>query len=424
MNQKEIYGAIEFVDHEVRFVLGEFHNNQLNILKTESLFTDAIDKIEIVDMQKLVNNVKEVINTASEKMGFKINKVLLLIPSYSINRYSKRVKIVNKKDEAYFTKKHISKTVSQALDLEYNDDEVLINQVVNRYIIDGVSSSKLNLDKKISEIQVDVDIYTGPKALIFDYLSVIEAAGFKVLDIVLDTYAMAMEMALLDHSRNKNIILLKYERKNLTMSLLSRRRIISSLMIDLGYCALTEAIIKDNNISEKNAEKLILTNNYLAIEDNQKVPVFLYSEGNETKSIDDNYLHNLLMPVLEKQFNEISEMIKEIIDKDSSEVYITGKGASIFSLSSVCQKILNCKTKVYTPQILGARKGSLVSCLGAIYAYKDESIFDSSKDNSIDDLEFRQEVNIKSSISTSPKDEMEDSMANRFMELFKLNKDN
>ena len=233
--------------------MGEFHNNQLNILKTESLFTDAIDKIEIVDMQKLVNNVKEVINTASEKMGFKINKVLLLIPSYSINRYSKRVKIVNKKDEAYFTKKHISKTVSQALDLEYNDDEVLINQVVNRYIIDGVSSSKLNLDKNISEIQVDVDIYTGPKALIFDYLSVIEAAGFKVLDIVLDTYAMAMEMALLDHSRNKNIILLKYERKNLTMSLLSRRRIISSLMIDLGYCALTEAIIKDNNISEKNA---------------------------------------------------------------------------------------------------------------------------------------------------------------------------
>ncbi len=36
MNQKEIYGAIEFVDHEVRFVLGEFHNNQLNVLELVS----------------------------------------------------------------------------------------------------------------------------------------------------------------------------------------------------------------------------------------------------------------------------------------------------------------------------------------------------------------------------------------------------
>jgi len=87
VDQKEIYGAIEFIDHEVRFVLGEFHNNQLNILKTESLYTDAINRFEIVDVDLLVSNVKKVINTASEKMGFKISKVLVLIPSFATNRY-------------------------------------------------------------------------------------------------------------------------------------------------------------------------------------------------------------------------------------------------------------------------------------------------------------------------------------------------
>lgn len=424
MNQKEIYGAIEFTDHEVRFVLGEFHNNQLNILKTESLYTNAIDKIEIIDMEELVDNVKEIINSVSKKMGFKITKVLLLLPSYQINRFSKRVKIINTRHEDYFNEKNIAETINNALDLDYNDDEILINQVINRYIVDGISVNKLNLDKKIERLYVDIDLYTGPKSLIFDYISVIELAGLKVLDIFLDTYAMAMEMALLEHSRSKNIIILKYERANLTMSLINRGRIVSSLMVDIGYNDLIDTIIEDNNISKENAEKLILTNSYLSIEDKQKVPVFLYSEGSETKSIDDNYLHNLLMPVLSEQFTEISEMIKPILTDQPTEIYITGKGASIVALSSVCQEILKCKTKVYSPEILGARKGSLVACLGAIYAYKETSILDGEKENSIEDQEFIKEVKIDTKVNEPIRDEMEDSMANRFKDLFRLSKDN
>lgn len=418
MNQKEIYGAIEFVDHEVRFILGEFHNNQLNILKTESLYTDAIDKIEIVDTNKLVENIQEIITDVSDKMGFTIDKIILLIPSYSIKRYSKRVKIVNFEESDYFSKKDVNDAITHALDLEYADNEILINQVFNRYIIDGVSSKKLKLDKKISRLYVDVDLYTGPKALIFDYISVIEKAGFAVLDIFLDSYAMATEMALLEPSRNKNIIIIRYERSNLTMSLLHNGRIINSLMMDVGYADLVDSIVKDNNISRNNAEKLILTNDYLTIADNQVAPVFLYSEGSETKSIDDKYLNNLLMPILCDQFNEISQMIAPILEDKESEVYITGKGASIVSLSEICREILKSPTKVYSPAILGARKGSLTACLGSIYAYKDISVLNSINENSLNKQMYDKEIKLKE-FSQS-----EDSMANRFKELFKINKDN
>ena len=423
MDQKEIYGAIEFIDHEVRFVLGEFHNNQLNILKTESLYTDAIDRFEIVDVDLLVNNVKKVINTASEKMGFKISKVLVLIPSFATNRYSKRIKIINENDNAFFTEENIVKTINKSLAIDYNSSEILINQVINRYIVDGVSHSKLDLSKKISRLYVDIDIYTGPKDLIFDYLSIVEKAGLEVLNIYLDSYALALEMALIQHSRSKNIVMLKYERENTTMSLLNKGRIINSVMIDMGYSALVDTIRENNNISSKNAEKLILTNSYLSIADNQKAPVFLYSEGSETKSIDDNYLHNLLLPVLQEQLEEISEMIKPILSDEKCEIYITGKGASIVALSEICQTIFNCKTKVYTPEILGARKGSLVACLGAIYAYKDTSILDYKKSSSLDESEFEISINSNGKFKELDRDESEDSMANRLKELFRINKD-
>lgn len=421
MNQKEIYGAIEFIDHEVRFVLGEFHNNQLNILKTESLYTDAIDKIEIVDIKKLVKNVQDIIASVSDKMGFSVNKLLLLIPSYSVNRTSKRVKIINPEEDDYISKEYVSKSIVNALDLDFADDEVLINQIINRYVIDGISSNKLNLNKRIQRLYVDVDIYTGPKDLIFDYLSVIEQAGFEVLDIFLESYAMATEMALIEPSRSKNIVILRYERANLTMSLLNKGRIVSSLMIDVGYSGLIDSIVESNNISKENAEKLILTNNYLSIADNQQAPVFLYSEGSETKSINDKYLNNLLMPVLEEQFQEISAMIEPVLEDKETEIHITGKGASIVALEDVCGKILNCPTKVYSPEILGARKGSLVACLGAIYAYKDISILNDAKESSIDEIEFEEEVKIK---EKKVHNESEDSMANKFKELFKMNKDN
>lgn len=418
MNQKEIYGAIEFIDHEVRFVLGEFHNNQLNILKTESLYTEAINKIEIVYPNKLIEDVQEIISNVSKQMGFSIKRILLLIPSYATNRYSKRVKITNPNVNEVFSKKYIYDTTNQALNFEFDPKEVLINQVVNRYIIDGVSSRKLNLDKKISKLYVDVDMYTGPKSLIFDYLSIIERAGFEILDIFLESYALATEMALFEPSRHKNIIIIRYERANLTMSLLNNGRIINSLMIDAGYLDLVNTIVENNNISKVNAEKLILTNNYLTIQDNQVAPVFLYSEGSETRSINDKYLNNLLLPILKDQFNEISEMIKPILEDKETEVYITGKGASIVSLSEICGEILNAPTKVYSPAILGARKGSLVACLGSIYAYKDTSILNSVKDNSVDEVEFEEKIEI------NKQSHSEDSMSNRFKELFKIAKDN
>lgn len=208
------------------------------------------------------------------------------------------------------------------------------------------------------------------------------------------------------------------------MSFLNKGRIISSVMVDVGYADLVSKIQQSNNISEKNAEKLILTNNFLAIADKQKAPVFIYSEGSETKSIDDNYLNNLLLPILSQQFTRISEMIKPIVKENSTQIYITGKGASIVALSDVCQNILQCKTKVYIPEILGARKGSLVTCLGGIYAYKDTSIFSDKKENSVDVEEFVNEVKIKEEEKKKIESHSEDSMANRFKELFKLSKDN
>lgn len=418
MNQKEIYGVIEFIDHEVRFVLGEFHNNQLNILNTQSLYTEAIDKIEIVDNEQLIQDVRNIISNVSTKMGFSINKILLLIPSYATNRYSKRIKIINSNQSEYFSLDDIIETINKGLNIDYNKNELVINKVVNRYIIDGLSSNKLDLDKKISRLYIDIDIYTGSKALIFDYLNIIEKAGFEVLNIYLESYAMAKEMALIDPSRRKKIVLIRYERSNLTMSLINKGRVVSSVMLDTGYIDLVEKLVEGHNISKDNAEKLILTNNYLSIQNNQVAPLFLYEDNSGTQSIDDKYLNDLLLPILEKQFAEISEMLKLVLEDDNSEVFITGKGASIIALGDFCRDIIKSPTKVYYPAILGARKGSLVACLGSIYAYKDISIFGDNFENSIDDTEFQDKIEINKN------NQLEDSMSNRFKELFKINKDN
>ena len=120
---------------------------------------------------------------------------------------------------------------------------------------------------------------------------------------------------------------------------------------------------------------------------------------------------------------EISEMIKPILTGEDCEVYITGKGASIVALSEVCQSIFNCKTKVYTPEILGARKGSLVACLGAIYAYKGTSIWDLNKSSSLDVSECGIQIKPNGKFKEIDRDESEDSMANRLKELFRINKD-
>ena len=68
MNDQQIYAALELADHEVRLLVGEFHNTRLNILKVEKVKCSGIEGVTIIDQDAVVTALKSAVNNASANL--------------------------------------------------------------------------------------------------------------------------------------------------------------------------------------------------------------------------------------------------------------------------------------------------------------------------------------------------------------------
>lgn len=415
MDQKEIYASIELLEQEIRFVLGEFHNGRLNILNIEMLPTTAIANDIIINEAQLVSDIKTLINVVNNKMQVNVEKTIVVLPSRFLQVSSKRLSIgINNKK---ISSSLINETILNVADQELANDEILVSSMVYKYFVDGIAKNKLSLDKSINQLLVDVNLYSGKQEHVFQYLNVVEKSGLEIIDICFDSVATASEMAAFEASRIKNILIIKYESSQISLSLVSDGRVVSTVSIDEGYSSIIDALQDEHHLSYSSASKLVLRNNYLKISKLQSMPIFLYTTDNVTNAIYDSYLKELAMSHLTNQFNEISQIIDPILMSKETDVYITGKGAGILGIEEIVSDILRTKVKVYIPEVIGARDSSLVSNLGSLYNYRDTMMLD-GQDVSLSCLS--DEIRIKRD-NDYIVNESENSMTNKFKELFKIN---
>lgn len=415
MIQKEIYASIEFIEQEIRFILGEFHNSRLNILNVETRSTDAIKNDVIINAPELVRDIQSLLAVVNEKMGVSVLKVIVVLPSRFMTLNFKRFTI-NFKDQK-ISNQFIYDTVIDAAEQELNNNQLLVNMMAYKYFIDGVAKHRLNLDKNINSLAVDTNLFIGEQENIYEYLNVVEKAGLQILDITFDSVAEACEMAAFEASQIKNVIVIRYEAHQISLSLISEGRLISWTALDMGYGAIVEKLQVDHNLAYQNAEKLVLNNNYLNNSVHESMPIFIYSDGSETYSIENKYVEDVALEVIMKQFSEVYDMIDPLLMSKETDVYLTGKGAGIINLETVLSNVLKTRVRRYLPEIIGGRDSSYVALLGSLYHFrdihtdKDGINIESCLNRNIEQPEIRKSI----------RNESEDSMANKFKELFKKN---
>ncbi|NLY63132.1 MAG: hypothetical protein GX074_04650 [Erysipelothrix sp.] len=413
--QKEIYASIEFLQYEIRFTLGEFHNNRLNILNVETYPSNGIDKNNIINPELLINDIKAMIAVVNKKMFVNVEKVIVVLPSKSLSVNSKRITI-NVKDKK-ITHELVYDTIHNVATRELDSDRILVNATIYKYFIDGVSKSKLTLDKGINNLAVDVNLYSSDQATVFNYLNIVEQAGLEIIDICFDSIAMANEMAAFEASQIKNILNIRYELGQINLSLISGGRVVSTFSLEKGFVDIVEVLQADHHLSFEAASNLVLNNSYLNASNLESMPVFLYTSENETKAIEDIYLKDIATKILEKQFSEVYEIIDPILMSKETDVYITGKGAGIIGLSELLSNVLKTPVQVYLPEVIGARDSSYVALLGSLYNYRDTIKLGNE---SINQSCLSDEIRVKKD-SKYERNESEDSMTNKLKELFKFN---
>lgn len=388
---KQIYASLEISENEIKLVIAEYFNTRFNVLKVEKRNTNSISDFKVIDREQLKKDIKSIVNDCSEKIGAKIEQLIIVLPAYNFKRFS--ISDVVVPEEGYITSKDISKAISRSFNTQVDDDVIIVDSLISKYTINGISIRRFPENEACNEFTIDFELLCADKDIIFDYVSIIEECGIKVLDITLNISSIGKESSIFEESHKRNIVCLNIERYCTYMSLFSKGKIVSNELLFDGLDTFAKQLKNIYDIPENDLLKLVKYNvNY-----HTKYPddvVYAYNYNGSTKTISTRDLNTIVMNSIDNYVDKLIAMCNPILDENTL-IFITGEGQQMNSLVNSFIDKINCNVRSYQPDTLGVRDPSLTAVFGSLYSYHEKAKLNNLNVSCIDLLEYNSHVDQK-----------------------------
>ena len=388
---KQIYASLEICENELKLLLAEYFNTRFNVLRVERLDTEAISDFKVVDKELLKKDIRTIITNCFDKTGAKIEKIILVLPAYNFKRFPLKSKVVSSK--GIITRKDISRAIKNSLKAKIDYDVMAVNPMVTKYTINGLSTRKFPEKEICDEVIVDIDLLCADKEMSFDYVSVVEETGVKVIDVCLNNYAIGKEASIFEESFKQNVICLDINRSCTYLSLFSKGKLASTEIVFDGLNTIVNKIKKEYNIPEKDILKLIKYNinfnsNYL------DDIVYAYNENSDTKTISTKDLNKISLKLIKNLVDKLITMCKPIIEQGAT-LFVTGEGQQMSCLVDKIKEQSCTDVKSYFPETIGVRDPSYTSIFGSLVQYHEKVSFEDQNVSCIDLLEYDSNIGQK-----------------------------
>ena len=370
MSKKRVYASIEIADQEIRLVVLEIFESRYNVLRVESVTCSGVQNQTIVNEANVVSAIRTAVTNAQAALGYRIERVLLAIPSVNVMRSNQKVHVQIEDGTKSIRLFHIQQGYNKAIQKKLGDDVEFVNANRISYIVNGQETKKIPLSQTCEEFTMDIDLLYANKEMIYAYARCIEQANLEILDLCLDSYAIAQETAVLVQSNDRPIIQLDLEKDHCTMGFFTNGRLISCANLENGYNSFIEDITKKYRLSDEVGYRL-LQNIFSGNEDeNSDVIVYIEQKEDMRVEITAKELANVCLPKIRQWIANVNEACTPIVRQGNAKYVITGKGSNISVLKDM-DKAFNAEALIYEEQSIGARDGSYVCGLGMAYAWQD-----------------------------------------------------
>ncbi|TXT19040.1 MAG: cell division protein FtsA [Erysipelotrichaceae bacterium] len=310
MNDQNIYAALELTDHEIRLVVGQFHNQRLTVMKVERVVSGGILNQNIVDQNAIVNALKKAIDNASKNIGFPIKAVILALPSASMHRFNQKV---NMQVKDRVTSIDIQNAVRKAIKTPLPEHLEIVNVIINKCIVNGISLRRLPIDETCDSFIADVDLMCADKSLVYQYASIVEKAGLEITEISLDGFAIGKEASLFEKSLDHYIVLMKIERQSTALSLFAKGKLMSTEVIKEGTAQMIQAISEKHHLPIEVADRLLHHNIRIGLHKYPKSPIYLWTADEKNHTLTENDVAGLIEPQLDVWLQSIHKAISPIL---------------------------------------------------------------------------------------------------------------
>ncbi|MDY4858843.1 MAG: cell division protein FtsA [Bacilli bacterium] len=366
---KKIYTAIDIGSDTIKFVVGEYFKNKLNILATYEQKAKGIRKGLIVDPNLAINSIKDGIKEINNNLGIDIKKVIVGVPSYNAKFMFVTSEIEITGDA--ITTDDVNNLIKASVYSKVEQDYELITVLPLTFLIDGEKETKV-VGKTGNKLEIKGIMISAPKKNVYSVLSVMEGAGLEVVDITVSALGDYYEVR--NDNLDKNIgaiINLGHETTN--VSVFSRGKLMNTETIQLGGINVDKDLAYMFNINVFDAreikEKFASSHKrFIALNDVYEVK----NTAGEVIKLNQIEVTEIVMDRLAELLRLAQKQILLLTKQNISYIVITGGLTEIRAFKNLVYEILGKDVIIYTEDTLGARNNKYTTSIGMIKYFIDK----------------------------------------------------
>ena len=366
---KKIYTAIDIGSDTIKFVVGEYFKNKLNILATYEQKAKGIRKGLIVDPNLAINSIKDGIKEINNNLGIDIKKVIVGVPSYNAKFMFVTSEIEITGDA--ITTDDVNNLIKASVYSKVEQDYELITVLPLTFLIDGEKETKV-VGKTGNKLEIKGIMISAPKKNVYSVLSVMEGAGLEVVDITVSALGDYYEVR--NDNLDKNIgaiINLGHETTN--VSVFSRGKLMNTETIQLGGINVDKDLADMFNINAFDAreikEKFASSHKrFIALNDVYEVK----NTAGEVIKLNQIEVTEIVMDRLAELLRLAQKQILLLTKQNISYIVITGGLTEIRAFKNLVYEILGKDVIIYTEDTLGARNNKYITSIGMIKYFIDK----------------------------------------------------
>lgn len=366
---KKIYTAIDIGSDTIKFVVGEYFKNKLNILATYEQKAKGIRKGLIVDPNLAINSIKDGIKEINNNLGIDIKKVIVGVPSYNAKFMFVTSEIEITGDA--ITTDDVNNLIKASVYSKVEQDYELITILPLTFLIDGEKETKV-VGKTGNKLEIKGIMISAPKKNVYSVLSVMEGAGLEVVDITVSALGDYYEVR--NNNLDKNIgaiINLGHETTN--VSVFSRGKLMNTETIQLGGINVDKDLAYMFNINVFDAreikEKFASSHKrFIALNDVYEVK----NTAGEVIKLNQIEVTEIVMDRLAELLRLAQKQILLLTKQNISYIVITGGLTEIRAFKNLVYEILGKDVIIYTEDTLGARNNKYTTSIGMIKYFIDK----------------------------------------------------
>ena len=367
----EVYAGIDLGTNNIKIVVLEKIRNKFHVLASVSSPAKGIHNGQIIDIKTAVGTVREAVKKASDMLGFKITKVMAVIPPTGciMDIVLGSIEVM---DSSEITGEDVCNVLNDALIGQIKEEYELVTAIPIGFTVDDKENIKDPKGMKGKLLETKLVITTVPKEPLYRILEVLKLSGLETIDVAFtstgDYYSVRTSRLQTEVGAIINIGEL-----STNVSVFNKGIQIKNALLPIGSKNVDKDISYIFKIKESDSRKLKETFavSLQSYADSNDIYEIRFA-GDEKKEISQVGVSKVVEARIREILNLAKNEIKNLTNREIRYIIVTGGLSELAGFQYIVDEIFGIQAKVCNINTMGIRHNKYSSVYGGIQYFDDK----------------------------------------------------